>query len=132
MHRPRTAGNHFPNLRVLPRLKRVQVHSNTSPRQRVFHVAHHGQPALREHVHFHQPNDFHGIHVVVRGGIAFVGNERRRQFVYRLTRKHHAARVHFRITRKAIQKLRHVQRGLERFFVQRQIAVFWTGGEQFS
>ena len=101
-------------------------------RQRRFHVAHRGQPALREHVNLHQADDFHGVHVEMRGGIAFVGNERRRQFVHGLARKHHAARVHFGIARKAVEELRHVERGLERFFVQRQVAVFGAGREQFA
>jgi hypothetical protein len=46
MHRPRAAGNHFPNLRVLPRLKRVQIHGDAPLRQRRLHVAHRGQSPL--------------------------------------------------------------------------------------
>ena len=133
MHRPRAAaGNHFPNLRILPRLQRVQVHGEAALGQGCFHVAHHGQSALREHVHFHQADDLHGVHIEMRRGIALVGDERRGQFVHRLAREHHAARVHFRMTRKTVEKFRHVERGLEWFLIQRQVAVFGTGGEQFA
>ncbi len=118
MHRPRAAaGNHFPNRCILPRFKRLQIHADAAPRQRRFRVAHHRQAALREHVNFNQTNDFNGVHVEMRGGITLVGNEGRRQFVHRLAGQHHAARVHFGITRKAVEKFSHVQRGLERFFV---------------
>ena len=63
--------------------------------------------ALRENVHFHQADHFHRVHVEMRRGIAFVGNERGRQFVHRLAGKHHAARVHLGIARHAVQKFRH-------------------------
>ena len=85
MHGPRPAvADHFPHLRVLPRFKRAQVHRDPTLRQRRFHIAHGRQPALREHINLHQADDFHGIHVEVRGGVALVGNEGRRQLMHGL------------------------------------------------
>ncbi len=133
MNRPRAAaGNHLPHLRIAPRLKRLQVHAHAALRQHGLDVAHGRQAALRQNVHLHQTDGFHGIHVKVRRGAAFVGDESGRQFMHGLAREHEAAGMHLGITRHAIEEFSHLQGGAERFFVQRQIAVFGTGPQHFN
>ena len=73
MHRaPAAARNHFPNLRVLPRFKRVQIHADAARGERRFYITHDGQAALGEHVHLDQADDLDRVHVEMRRGIAFV------------------------------------------------------------
>ena len=68
----------------------------------------------------------------MRRGVALVGDERRRQRVHRLARKHDAARVHLRMTRKAVQESCRLNRRLVWLLVKRQVASFGTGAQQFD
>ena len=65
-------------------------------------------------------------------GVALVCDKGRRQFVHWLAREHDTAGVHLRVTRHPVEELRHLQRRLVGLLVERQIAGFWTGAEQFN
>ena len=65
-------------------------------------------------------------------GVTLVGDKGRRQFVHGLARKHKAAGVHLRVTRHPVEELRHLQRRLVGLLVERQVAGFRTGAEQFN
>ena len=77
-------------------------------------VADHGESALRENVHLHQADLLDGIHVEVRGRIALRARERGRERGDGIARKHNAARVHFGVTREAVEERGHFERGLKR------------------
>ena len=63
--------DHLPNLRMIPRLESFQVHLDASGRDHPFCVPHDRKAALRQDVHFDQPDCLHLLHVQVRCGIAF-------------------------------------------------------------
>ena len=133
VHGPGAAtGNHLPHRRILPRLQRGEVHRNAAPPQGLPCIAHHRQAALRQNVHLHQANRLHAVHVEVRGGIALGRGERRRQRVHRFTREHHAAGVHLRIPRRAVEAGGHFNRRPVRLLVQRQRVGFRIRAEQFD
>ncbi len=151
MNRARiAAGDHLPHVLVAPRLRGfriseqkfaagflarhapLQIHFNSAPAQHGFDIPHRSQSALRQNVHFDQADFLDRIHVEMRRGIAFVCDESRRQLVHRLAREHEAARVHFGITRHAVQKLGHFERGFVRLIIEGQVPVFRTGFEHFN
>ena len=105
MHRARPAiGDHVPDVRIFPRFERIQIYLDSAVGQGFPGVAHHGQAALGKDVDLDQAHRFHGVHVVMRSGQALVRDERGRQFVHRLARQHHAARMHLRAARNAVQE----------------------------
>ena len=150
MHRPgAAAGDHLPHIRIPPRPRRLrladqqaarlvprnaalQVHIDCPAVEHGLYVAHSRQPPLRQDVHLHEADRFHGIHVKVSRGVALVGDERRRQLAHRLARKHQTARVHLRVTRHPVEDFRHFQRCPVRLLLERQVTSFRTGAEQFN
>ena len=152
MHRPRSAaGNHLPHLARrchgsgacgLPSSNRPSDLSRATHRSKSTSMPRSSSIAFTSRIAARppwarmsiltKPDGFHGIHVEMRRGVALVGDESRRQFVHRLAREHEAARVHLGIARHAVEEFGHLQRGLVRFFVQRQVSVFGTGPQHFD
>ena len=144
------ARNHFPHFGVLPRLDglritvqdvpalpiprhtSIQINFNPPFLEHGFNIAHRRQAALRQNIHLNEANCLDRIHIQMRGRITLVGNECCGEFAHRLARQHHAARVHFRITRHPVQKCRRFQGGLIGLIPKRQVTIFRTCLQHFN
>ena len=92
-------------------------------------VAHDGEAALGEDVHFDEADGFDGVHVEMGGGPAFVRDEGGGEFAHRLSGKDDAAGMHLGMTRETIEEGGGFDGGAERFFLERQVAAFGAGLE---
>ncbi len=93
-------------------------------------IAHDGEAALGEDIHFNEADGFDRIHIKMGGGVAFMGNEGGGELEDGLAGEDDAAGMHFGVARQAIEELGHFEGGFVRFFLEGEVLVFGAGLEE--